>query len=215
MQVLSLCSTKGGSMKSTLCTNLASCSARSMIFDLDIRQGTCEAWWRSRPEDKQWPQLVSASGTGRQGKVASFIKAGTDMADFMFIDTPGAVSREVEEAIALSDFCLIPCRTSLPDMRAIKSTVELVKGRRAAIALTQAPVSRSGSEAAVVREARDALKVYGLPITPIVIRHRIAYQHAFASGLTVLEYEPSGAAANEIRALFQWVRGELDAAQAA
>jgi len=150
--------------------------------------------------------------TGRQNKITTFLKMGASWADYMFIDTPGAISREVEEAVGLSDFCLIPCRTSLPDMRAIKSTVELVKGRQAAIVLTQAPVSRSGSEAAVVREARDALKVYGLPITPIVIRHRIAYQHAFASGLTVLEYEPSGAAANEVRALFQWVRGELDAA---
>jgi len=215
MQVISLCSTKGGSSKSTLCTNLTLCAARPLILDLDTGQGTCEAWWRSRPEEKQWPQLVSTSTAGRQGKVASFINASAGMADFMFIDTPGAVSREVEEAIALSDFCLIPCRTSLPDMRAIKSTVELVKLRRAAIVLTQAPVGRGSSEAAVVNEARKALRVYGLSVAPTVIRYRMAYQHAFSSGLTVLEYEPSGAAANEVRALFQWVRGELDAAQAA
>jgi chromosome partitioning protein len=215
MQVISLCSTKGGSSKSTLCTNLATCAARPIIVDLDINQGTCEGWWRSRPDGKDYPRLINSNVTGRQTKFTTFINAGVNWADFMFIDTPGAVSREVQEAISLSDICLIPCRASLPDMRAIKSTVELVRGRRAAVVLTQAPVGRGSSEAAVVKEARDALKVYGLTIAPTVIRYRIAYQHAFSSGLTVLEYEPSGAAANEVRALFQWVRGELDAAQAA
>jgi len=37
-------------------------------------------------------------------------------------------------------------------------------------------------------------------ICPVIIRHRVAYQHCLIDGRTAGEFEPDGAAANEIAA---------------
>jgi chromosome partitioning protein len=42
---------------------------------------------------------------------------------------------------------------------------------------------------------------YGLPVAATVMHNRIAYQHAMTMGQGVLEYEPGGSAAAEIKAL--------------
>ena len=49
---------------------------------------------------------------------------------------------------------------------------------------------------------------YGLITAATVLHNRIAYQHAMTMGQGVLEYEPKGAAADEIRALM----GEVSSA---
>jgi chromosome partitioning protein len=50
-------------------------------------------------------------------------------------------------------------------------------------------------------QAEDALLAYGIPVAEARIGQRAAFVHSLTAGQTVTEFEPSGAAASEIRAL--------------
>jgi len=60
-----------------------------------------------------------------------------------------------------------------------------------------------------VGEAVRALKPLGLPISPIGLRSRAAYQHAEASGLAAQELDPHSSASAEIGALWRHVESLL------
>ena len=50
---------------------------------------------------------------------------------------------------------------------------------------------------------------YGLPIAPIEITERRAFARAVASGRAVTEFENNGKAAEEIRALWLWLKEQM------
>ena len=77
-------------------------------------------------------------------------------------------------------------------------------GKPAAFVLNACP-----ARAPEVREAREALGVYGLSITPVNIGERRAFSRAVASGQAVTEFEAKGKAANEIRELWNWLKDTI------
>ena len=93
------------------------------------------------------------------------------------------------------------------DLEAIGASVKIAQQQAApsAIVLNACPPPQHDRETAIVREARDALQVYGLPVAPVSIAQRAAFSHALIDGRAVTEFEDSGKAANEIRRLWQWV----------
>jgi chromosome partitioning protein len=56
-----------------------------------------------------------------------------------------------------------------------------------------------------VKRALDALRLLRLPVAPVVLRARAAYQTVLESGRSVEEVEPEGAAAQEIGGLWSFV----------
>jgi chromosome partitioning protein len=61
-----------------------------------------------------------------------------------------------------------------------------------------------------VDEAREVIGALRLPLWEGQVGDRTTFRRAVASGLTVVEAEPSGKAAGEIRALWAHVAGLLD-----
>ena len=59
------------------------------------------------------------------------------------------------------------------------------------------------------RKPRIALQELGVPILNAFTSQRIAYAQASSNGRTVVDTEPAGPAANEVRALVQDIK-ELD-----
>ena len=57
-------------------------------------------------------------------------------------------------------------------------------------------------DAEAVEVAREVVAGLGLPLAHTVVYSRVAYQHALTLGQGVLEYEPAGKAAAEIRELY-------------
>lgn len=53
-------------------------------------------------------------------------------------------------------------------------------------------------------QAAEALADYGLPIAPVRIGSRVAFVKSLAQGLGVVEFEPKGRSANEIRDLYSY-----------
>ncbi len=143
MRVISFVTQKGGSGKTTLTLACAVAAEqdghRVLIVDLDP-QATAEAWYQDRDADS--PKLVAATSVDLSEAIARAREAGFD---FVLIDTPGRDEPAVATAIRMSDFCVVPCRPSPADMKAIPPTIATIQrlGKPAAFVLTQVPPPRS------------------------------------------------------------------------
>lgn len=199
MMVISFVTQKGGSGKTTLAVNCAvaaiAAKKRVVIFDMD-EQATAENWYQDREADA--PQLVRVKSNELE-KALSL--AQSQKFDVVLIDTPGRDEPATATAIKAADFCIIPCRPSPADMKATPATMETIRrlGKPAAFVLTQTPV-RSFR----IREAQNGLSVLGM-VSPVNIVSRNAYQDAQGVGLGVMEFEPDGKAAQEIKELWAWL----------
>lgn len=123
------------------------------------------------------------------------------------IDAPPAISDITNKVLDATDLVLIPVGPSALDLWSSKRILDLLeksrnKGlrRKAKVLICRKiPGTRLG------REAREAVDIYGLDIVPVEISQRIAYVEAMTAGLSVLQYAPSSAAANEINALGDFI----------
>ena len=115
-------------------------------------------------------------------------------------------------AIKAADFVLIPVQPSPYDIWATADLVELVKQR---IEVTDGRlqaafvVSRAIKGTKIGAEVAEALADYGLPVLVSRITQRVSYPGTAAAGTTVLDSEPTGAAAAEVRALSTELKQKL------
>jgi hypothetical protein len=79
----------------------------------------------------------------------------------------------------------------------VKQRIELTEGQLQAAFL----ISRAIRNTKLGQEITEALADYALPILSVRIMQRVLYPTSAASGTTVLDVEPHGEAAKEIRAL--------------
>ncbi len=200
MKVISFVTQKGGSGKTTLAINCAVAASRGRksrvaVFDMD-EQASAAEWYLERDEGAL--QVISVTGS----KLPRAIELAAKQFDFVFIDTPGRDEPAQASAIMQSDFCVIPCRPSPTDLKATPSTVATIKrlSKPFAFVLTQTP-ARSFR----IREAAAALGKLG-DVCPVSIVTRNAYQDAQGIGLGVVEYEPHGKSADEIKNLWNWIQ---------
>lgn len=211
MKVITLLAQKGGSGKSTTAINLAVAAGdaggrrgrrTAAIVDADP-QASAAAWRFQRAAETP---VVIAAGPGELGaKLEACRSAG---AAFAFVDTAPHTERTAVEAARLADLVLIPCRPSLLDIKALAPTAAIAaaSGRPAAILLNAAP-AKAG---AVVEAARLALAGYALPVAPVGLGQRAAFQNSLVLGLGVIEHEPKGKAAAEVTALWRWLQRKLE-----
>jgi chromosome partitioning protein len=195
MVTISLANQKGGVGKSTLCACLAVASGDALIVDVDP-QATVSQWFEARPQDRDLPECAKA----RPADVSRIVSAS--LRKWIFIDTAGDLS--AQQAIDASDLCIVPVRPSIHDLRAAAATVKLLASRRGVFVLNAAPTARWLAENPIVKEAREALKAFKLPVCPVVVRQRAAYVHTAVAGLGVTEWTDRKAA-EEIRELWQWL----------
>lgn len=209
MKVITLLAQKGGSGKSTAAINLAVAAEGSgrrgrrtaAIVDADP-QASAAAWRFQRAADT--PVVIAAGPGELGGKLEACQAAG---AAFAFVDTAPHTERAAVEAARLADLVLIPCRPSLLDIKALAPTAAIAAaiGRPAAILLNAVP-PKAG---AVVEAARLALAGYALPVAPVSLGQRAAFQNSLVLGLGVIEHEPKGKAADEVLALWRWLQKKL------
>ena len=206
MRVIAFVTQKGGSGKTTLAVSCATAAEeqglRALVLDMDP-QGTAEAWYQDR--ETNTPKLATVNAA----EIPAAINGVGQSFDMVFIDTPGRDEPGTAAAIRHADLCLIPCRPTPADMKATPATVATIKRLRklSAFVLSQTP-----PRGYRIREAAIGLSVLGM-VAPVHIVSRNAYQDAQGLGLTVTEFEPEGKAAEEIRALWQWIEkkiGEID-----
>lgn len=214
MRTLTLTVQKGGSGKTTLAASLAVAAAQAgekvIALDLDP-QGSLAAWGEMREAEQPTIDRLPPDQVPTLPAILKALeKQGFTLA---ILDTPGVSNTGGNMAMTAADFCLIPARPSRLDLQATLPTIEtlmrLERKDRFGFVLNQAPAGRS----ARTLEAARGLAMFGILAEP-VITQRADHQDALASGLGVTEYAPDGKAAEEIRALWDWIKRKMQGKKA-
>lgn len=209
MKSISMIAQKGGTGKTTLSIHLAVQAVLSginvLLVDIDP-QASATAWWRRRITEK--PEIIQAGGNKLKGVLNSARQRGYELA---VIDSAPHSSADAETCARLSDLVLIPSRPAILDLDAISVTTDLVGkvGVAARIVLNACPPPTRYGEPQIVSEAREALRVYNIPVCESTLSQRAAFGHALIDGRAITEFEPRSKAATEILMLWDTIYREL------
>lgn len=200
MHVIAVLNQKGGAGKTTIATHLARAlqlAGQSVLLIDSDPQGSARDWAAVR-EDHPVP-VVGIDRPTIDRDLKSIVQK-----DFVVIDGAPQAADLAVSAIKAANFILIPVQPSPYDIWATADLVELVKQR---IEVTDGKlkaafvVSRAIKNTRIGNEIIDALEDYGLPTLEARITQRVSYPGTAAAGTTVLDTDPTGGAAREIRAL--------------
>ena len=199
MKTISIISQKGGAGKTTLAINLAGAAEATgkqvVIIDLDP-QASAKAWHDRR--GKETPVVISAQAAVLSDVLKTAAEHG---ADYAIIDTAPHSETAALAAGKVADLILVPCRASYIDLKAIETTIDLVSLAKKPAMFVLSCI-RPGDKA-LPDGAEIHLSQYPISLSPQRITQRAACVHSLTAGQTVTEFEPEGAAAREIRVLFE------------
>lgn len=205
MKTVAIAMQKGGVGKSTLTRSIAVAASKAgmnvLTLDMDAQQSTTQ--WADRRGD-QLPLVRFVTEIELPKVLKQAAEAGCDL---VIIDTPPARSTEAPAAVEYADLVLVPCTPDIEAYEQLPRTERLARttGKPAAAVLTMAqPNSRSEEE--IARAIFAELK---LPMVPAILHRFKVHRDASRDGQTAQELEPDSKAAQEIQALWDWVRAEL------
>jgi chromosome partitioning protein len=204
MKTLAFLSQKGGSGKTTLAVHTAVAAhqegERVVIVDTDIQRSATT--WREARQAEQ-PAVAPVLAAQLDEVMAA---SRHDAMTLCIIDTAPHAAPDATRVARAADLVVIPCRPTAFDLAAVGSAVDIVKAAqvRAVLVLSACPF-RSPE----IAETRAVLEGYGLPVAPVEITDRRAFARAVASGRAVTEFEENGKAAEEIRALWHWLKEQM------
>jgi chromosome partitioning protein len=204
MRTFAFVSQKGGSGKTTLCTQLAvyavECGEGVAVIDLDP-QGSALAWARVRgtkvpavlpAKPEQIPELVEKS---------PLFGVSLLMIDTMPHSDAGALA-----AIRAADLVISPTQPSFFDVAALRDTtklMELCERMDIAAGVVNNLPAGQGAKAAAFEEAAAAIQGLGLRVCEAPVCHRRPFVNAIGRGAGVTEIYRTDKAAKEIMALWE------------
>ena len=216
MRVIVVASQKGGVGKTTITAHLAVCAGKpderpAVLIDTDP-QGSLTEWWEARREKLEQNSgltLVTVKRDELAAKLTELDQQGTAIA---VIDTPPALTAEIDKVIAMADLVVIPARPSPHDLRAIGATVSLVRrAKKPFVFVVNGAVPRAN----ITAEAVAALSEHGR-VAPVILYQRTDYAASMIDGRTVMEAGgPTGRSAQEIADLWRHVDEQLNVRAAA
>ncbi len=214
MRTIAFLTQKGGAGKTTLAASVAvaAVAAGERVVALDFDPQASLTRWGKRRELANAPHIVVVEPLeyDRLPRLRPILDrlgaAGFTLAVF---DTAGAHSGALGLVAEYADLCLLPARPTLLDIEATAATFAAVQAakRRAAFVLNQCPPIPRSSRAS---DAAKDLTQLGVLAEPM-LSARIDYQDAIAAGFGVTEHARDGRAAQEIEALWRWIRAQLEA----
>lgn len=205
--IVAVVNQKGGAGKTTIALNLAAAlaaeGARVLLIDADPQQ-TAQDWAAVR----QTPPTFQVVGLAKPVLHRDLPALAADY-DHVVIDGAPRNYEVARSAIAAADVVLIPVQPSGADFWASRETVNLGKESRS-FKETQKSVfvvSRKIGRTVLGRDIADALAEFEIPILRAGTTQRVAYAEALTAGTTVIENQPNGPAADEIRAVLAELKG--------
>lgn len=201
MKVLSLVCQKGGTSKTTTAINLAveatACGLEVALIDLDPQVSACD-WKDIRGEKAPVVAATPVPHLDRALKAAA--GAGANLA---IVDTAGRTNDAAAAAARVADLILIPLQPSLIDLKTLGATLEII--RLAGGNPTRALLTRVRSAGTRHEDTTVWLQSQGVKVCPHSLGERVTYQDAYAQGVGVLEAEPTGKAAEEVRQVYLYI----------
>jgi chromosome partitioning protein len=205
MRVLALASQKGGSGKTTLSGHLAvqaqlSGAGPVVLIDIDP-QGSLADWWNER--EAEMPAFAQTTVARLVTDLEMLRQKGFKLA---VIDTPPAITVAIQSVLSVAELVVIPTRPSPHDLRAAGATVELCERAGKPLIFV---VNAATPRAKITYEAAVALSQHGT-VAPVTLHHRTDYAASMIDGRTVMEIEPDGKSAQEIRELWTYIADRLE-----
>ena len=214
--VVVVASQKGGVGKTTLVIHLAVAAQQAdlvpLIFDIDP-QASAYQWFKSRQ-----PKPKEEAEEGRQEPVLPFVKSLQAVeladairrphgADLIIIDTPPSTDPATLTAAEEADLVLIPLKPSILDLQSVTNTVRMSRmaGKEPLLVFTMIEPRSNIHE-----EFGEKIRASKLDFCPYGTGQRVAYNHGLIKGLTALEFDPTGKAAQEIDSLFAYLCKHLE-----
>lgn len=204
MQTIALVAQKGGAGKTTLALNWAVLAqqenARVAVIDMDHQQ-SATMWYQQRQQER--PLMLRATDRTIADAISVCRSHGMD---WVFVDTMPRVEMAILAAVWMSDLVVVPCGPTALDIRAIASTIDMIRktGKRGVIVVNQGRHSSN-----VNHKAQSVLQQYGLPVCPVPVMRRAAIADVFIDGSAITEVLPRSKAATEITASWQWIINQL------
>lgn len=201
--IIGILNQKGGAGKTTISVNLARALQKEgqkvLLVDSDP-QGSARDWHAAGNGE-----LITVVGLDRP-TLDKDIKAMANGYDWILIDGAPQLAEMAVSAIKCSDIILIPVQPSPYDIWATEDLVDVIKARQQVTdgcPKAAFVISRQITNTNLGKEIRDVLMGYELPVFKNGTFQRIIYAKTAANGSTVLDTEPNGEAANEIKELIK------------
>ena len=129
--------------------------------------------------------------------------------DILFIDTPGTQDMVALEYARRSHATIIPIGPHVFDTWSVSQVLEMLPGDNFMFVLNAVHPPRGMVEARITRDARQQINDAGFQIARQAIVKRDVFNDAHEMGYTVLEYDPGGRAAIEIRRVWQEIKARF------
>jgi len=202
MPVIALLNQKGGVGKTTLSVHLATALAdghKVLLVDADPQGSALD--WSAQREIEGAAARFPVIGLPKETLHRELAPISLDY-QWVVIDGPPRVNKIARSAVVASDFVIIPVQPSPFDIWAAEDVEEIID-ECASIKpnlLTRFLVNRLILNTTLGHEVQDELSKRRFPSFQTAIRNRQEYAKAARRGMTALETEPRGPAADEIRA---------------
>ena len=169
------------------------------LIDTDP-QGSLAAWWNARAAET--PLFV---GTDIKGLTGALDELRRLKVALVIIDTPPAITENIQAVVALCDLVLIPSRPSPHDLRAVGATVDLVEKAKKPMIFV---INGAAHRARIAGEAAVALSQHGT-VAPVTMHQRTDFASSMVDGRTVSEVDQRSASALEVASLWKYVDTRL------
>ncbi len=198
---------KGGSGKSCLAQNLAVYFARDknaivLMVDCDPQRTTSD-WIQARNSD---PSLPAINCIQLYGKIRNDLLSLNQHYDYVIVDCGGQDNLALRAAMSVAEHVIIPLRPkrrdlkTVPHMEDMLSTCKMVNPKMlASFVITQCPALPT--QAGRILEAKDVCRSYGINVLDSVTYNRNIYDDSEEQGSSVIEIDPEGKAATEMKAI--------------
>ena len=204
MSVLSVASAKGGVGKSTLAILLGSELAldgyKVSLLDCDLNQHAAAFGAKSNIEGfSVVPSIV-------EGNVLSAMRQAEADADIVIVDLPGGSSTLALKALQRSNFVIVPCQASLPDVKDAVKTMEQISD---AEDLSRVKIERSliwtrvlpGYESRSAKHVRRSIEETGLPVFSVQQRELSAFREMHVTGRVPRQVDSASSATQNVAAI--------------
>lgn len=198
---------KGGSGKSCLAQNIAvflttECNASVIMVDCDPQRTTSD-WIQARNNN---PKLASINCVQLYGKIRNDLLSLEQHYDVVIVDCGGQDNLALRATMSVAAYILMPLRPKRRDLKTvchmddIVATCKMINPKlRASFVITQCP--NLPNQANRILEAKEVCKTYDINVLDAITYCRNVYDDSEESGLSVIEIDPNGKAADEIRTI--------------
>ena len=205
MVAVALCSTKGGSGKTTLAFNLmeraVASGLRAVLVDCDYQEASIGLALLREPED---PLAVVAGSVSVAGAERLRWLRDSGEYDLVLCDLPGSQNMTLGSILSEMDLVLSPVGVGATDLMAAANIWRLVQDLenpvRLVFVLNHYPRGRWRFSQVV-----ESLERRGAEVCPVGLQHRVIHLDTFYEGLGVCEKDPDSAASSEVNSLWSWL----------